>query len=258
MGTIINGAESFLLIGDLAKPGILLVHGFTGTPNEMRLLGNHLHGLGFTCLGIRLAGHGTKPEDMIRSRYEDWIASVEDGYHQLKNVTQDVFMMGLSMGGCLSLLAAARVDVKGVVAMSAAYKLPDDPRLPYINILSKFQRYMPKGSGKPGSSWFDKDARKDQISYPQNPVRSLGELNLLLQEMRHELPKVKVPVLLIHSKDDRYVPPENTDRLYDSLVNAKDKTKVYITGSNHVVTKDAARGQVFELAGQFVQRMEKS
>src|SRR5262245_26388061 len=114
MSQIIPTAEPFLFLGDASKPACLLVHGFTGVPKEMRLLGEYLNQHGHTCLGVRLTGHATVPEDMIRSRYTDWMASVEDGYHLLRGVTQRIFLVGLSMGGALSLLMASRLDVKGV------------------------------------------------------------------------------------------------------------------------------------------------
>ncbi|MCE7860821.1 MAG: carboxylesterase, partial [Chloroflexi bacterium CFX2] len=79
-----------------------------------------------------------------------------------------------------------------------------------------------------------------------------------LGEMRAALPSVNKPVLLIHSKDDAYVLPGNMERLYAALVNAPDKTKVYVTGSGHVVTRDAARQHVFELARDFIRRVEDS
>jgi carboxylesterase len=161
---------------------------------------------------------------MIRSRYIDWMASVEDGYHLLRGVTDDIFLAGLSMGGVLSLLMASRLNVKGVVAMSTPYKLREDPRLNYVDLISVFKPFMPKSSEEPGASWFDKEAWKDHISYPQNPVRSVGELNKLLGDMQRALPNVEVPVLLIHSKNDLYVLPENMELIYDGLKNASDKT----------------------------------
>jgi carboxylesterase len=114
---------------------------------------------------------------------------------------------------------------------------------------------MPKSNEEPGSSWFDKEAWQDHISYPQNPVRSIGQLNRLLAEMRAALPEVRVPVLLIHSRDDTYVLPENLELLDGALVKASDKTKLYITGSGHVVTRDAAREQVFRSTAEFIQRV---
>src|SRR5215216_1628136 len=184
MNRIIPTAEPFLLIGEPSKPACLLIHGFTGTPKEMRWMGEFLNQQGYTCLGVRLAGHATIPGDMVRSRSGDWAASVEDGYHLLRGVTDKIFLIGLSMGGILSLLMSTRFDVRGVVAMSTPLRLPVDYPLWAMRLISGFMRYRPKGSAEPGSGWFDKTAWIEHISYPQNPVRSGVELKLLLLELQ--------------------------------------------------------------------------
>jgi carboxylesterase len=160
------------------------------------------------------------------------------------------------MGGALSLLMSTKLDVKGIVAMSAPYRMPEEHPAWQIQLFSYFKTYMPKNKGEPGTGWFDKEAFKGHISYPLNPIRSAAELEVLLVKMRAALPKVNVPVCMIHSKDDDYVLPENMENIYDGLVNASDKTKFYVTGSGHVVTRDAARRQVFEIAREFIKRVE--
>jgi len=223
-------------------------------------MGEYLHQQGFTCLGVRLTGHATHPEDMIRAHYTDWMASVEDGYHLLRGFADNVFLVGLSMGGVLSLLMSTRLAprVRGVIAMSTPQRLPNDYPTWFLRLMSNVLKYSPKRRGEPGSGWFDKTAYQEQVSYPYNPVRSVAELKELILQMRAAYPKVKVPVLLIHSKDDTYVLPENMEHIYAGLANARDKTKLYITGSGHVVTRDAARTQVFQSAVEFIQRIEPS
>ena len=255
----IQTAEPFFLPGN--RTGILLIHGFTGTPKEMRWMGESLNReFGFTCLGVRLAGHATRPKDMIRSRWTDWTASVEDGYNLLGGTVDNMYLVGLSMGGALSLLMSAKFTqrVKGVVAMSAPYEIPNEHPAWQIQLYSYFKTYIEKNKGEPGTGWFDKEAYKGHISYPLNPIRSAAELKILLEKMRAALSKVTVPVLLIHSKDDAYVLPENMEHIYAGLValHASDKTKLYVTGSGHVVTRDAARHQVFKAAGEFIHRVE--
>lgn len=98
-------------------------------------------------------------------------------------------------------------------------------------------------------------AQRYQIYALQKTKHSIAELKLLLGEMRAALSSVKKPVLLIHSRDDNYVLPENMEKIYAGLTNATDKTKVYIAGSGHVVTRDAARQQVFETAQEFIRRV---
>lgn len=245
--------------------GCLLIHGFTGSPKEMRPMGEYLAGRGYSVLGIRLTGHATQPDDMRRSHFDDWTASVEDGYQLLRGAADNIYLVGLSMGGVLSLLMSTRLDachegearrIKGVVAMSTPYLLPVDYPAWMFRFIGYFIPYRPKVNEPPGTSWFDKEAFREQISYPQNPVRSIGELSKLLAAMRAALPEVNVPVQLIHSKDDRYVLPENMEHIYTALVNAPDRQKLYITGSGHVVTRDAARGQVFDAALNFIRRIE--
>jgi carboxylesterase len=252
---IIPTTEPFFFPG--GRTGVLLVHGFTGAPKEMRWMGEYLNGQGYTCLGIRLNGHATNPEDMRRSRWTDWTASVEDGIQLLSGSVDRIFLVGLSMGGVLSLLMSARLAqrVAGVVAMSTPYQLPDDYPVWVLKLYSLVVRDAPKSKEVPGSSWFDKAAFAEHISYPKNPMRSVVQLKLLLNEMQAALPEVRQPVLLIHSKDDPYVLPENMEKIYAGLVNATDKTKVFVTGSGHVVTRDAARHQVFELARDFIKRI---
>jgi esterase/lipase len=95
------------------------------------------------------------------------------------------------------------------------------------------------------------------VAYPKNPVRSSAELKKLILEMRAALPKVNVPVLLIHSKDEKYILPDNVEDIYAELVNATDKTKLYVTGSGHVLPRDASRDQVFQSTLEFIQRIQK-
>jgi carboxylesterase len=258
MNQIIPTAEPFLLVGEASKPACLLVHGFTGTPKEMRWIGEFLHGQGYTCLGVRLAGHATHPEDMIRSTRADWVASVEDGYHTLCGLTDRIFVVGLSMGGILSLLLAARFNVQGVIALSTPYRMPSDYPVWIMRMISKVMPFNRKGTGEPGSGWFDNSAYREHISYPRNPIRSAAELKLLILEMRKTLPAVTAPVLLMHSRDDRYVLPDNMEHLYRELTGASDKTKIYITGSGHVLPRDAARSQVFQHTLEFLQKVESS
>jgi len=255
---IIPTAEPFLFSGKgaRARTGCMVIHGFTGAPKEMRWLGEYLNQQGYTVLGIRLAGHATKPEDMIRSRYTDWLLSVEDGYNLLRTCTDQVFLLGLSMGGILSLVTASRLQVAGIVAMSTPYKLPDDPRLRWIKQISWFFPYMPKVPEDPGSDWFDLEAFAQHVSYPQNPVRSIWELTQLMAEMQASLPKVAAPVLLIHSRDDTYVLKDSMQLIHDHLGSA-DKQMLWVEGGGHVITEEPTRKIVFKAAADFIERVSK-
>ena len=259
MAQIIPTAEPFFFPGEgkNARIGCLVIHGFTGTPKEMRWMGEYLNKDGYTVCGIRLAGHATRPEDMIRSRYSDWLLSVEDGYNLLRTCTEQIFLLGLSMGGILSLITASMFPVQGVVAMSTPYKLPDDPRLKYIKILSKIKPYMPKGKNEPGSDWFDKAAFAQHMDYEKYPVRSVAELKELMGIMHDSLPQVKAPALLIYSHDDHSLSEGDMDSIQERL-GSQDKQKLWVEGGGHVITEEPTRTVVFKTAVDFIKRVSEA
>ena len=250
---IMTGAEPFFLPG--GPVGCLLVHGFTGTPKEMRWLGEFLAGRGYSVLGIRLAGHATKIEDMLRTEWEDWLASVEDGYRLLSGIADQIFVIGLSLGGVLSLTFASgsltpACPIAGVVAMAAPQHLPINPRLvPALKIISLFKKTNPKGPG----DWQDKEAEQLQTSYAVDPIKGGLELKLLLYEMYTGLPLVTAPALLIYSKDDQTVRPEekHAELIYENLGSPK-KRLVWIEKSGHNLTRDLQRETVFKTVVDFI------
>jgi carboxylesterase len=245
---IIPTAEPFFFPGN--KTGCLLVHGFTGAPKEMRWMGENLSSLGYSVLGVRLAGHATKPEDMMRMQWQDWIASVEDGYYLLKGYVDQIFIIGLSMGGVLSLIFSAQFPVSGVVSMSTPYALPDDPRLPYIRILALLVPKMRKGP----PDWHNPDAAEDHIDYPYNPTKAIIQLRDLLSVMRAALPKIRVPALVIHSRQDAGVTPDNAEKIYAALV-SQDKQLLWVENSGHVIPREPDRFIVFKAVDDFIKRI---
>jgi esterase/lipase len=141
--------------------------------------------------------------------------------------------------------------------MSTPFRIPYDYPIWLIRLLSRVIPFQPKGGEEPGSSWYDKAAYQEHISYPQNPVRSGAELQQLAAQMRRALPAVEVPVLLIHSRNDDYVLPGNMENIFNSLGTAV-KRKIWVTEAGHVITRDAARGEVFSAAAKFIHQIESS
>lgn len=249
---LIPTAEPFLFLG--GDTGCLLVHGITATPKEMRYLGEYLARQGHTVLGVRLAGHATRPADLRRVAWQDWMACVEDGWHMLRGRCQRVFVVGLSMGGALSLLFSAQFPVSGVFAMAVPCDVPVNPLqrrlLPYLKLIGRLRPYVRKG--KP--DWFNKAAFEARVAYPVNVLPAIKELDGLLKAMRASLPLVQVPVLLMHSRDDDYVPPEHMERIFAALGSA-DKQMQWVEHSDHVITEDGERERVFEAAAAFISRV---
>lgn len=247
---IIPTAEPFFFPG--GPTGCLLVHGFTGTPKEMRLLGEYLHGRGHAVLGVRLAGHATQVEDMIRTRYQDWLNSVEDGWHLLQDYTEKVVIIGFSLGGVLSLTFASNFPVAGVVAMATPYEIPNKlvkTLGPFIILLSKILPTMDQGEAE----WFNPEMQKDHIYYHKAPLRSVYELTQLTKQMHSSLPKMNIPMLVIHSRNDLNVLPENGERLFKHI-GSQDKTHIWVEGTNHNLVRDGEVKKVFEPVAGFVER----
>ena len=242
---ILPGAEAFFFPG--GPVGCLLVHGFTGTPKEMRLLGEDLTSRGYTVLGIRLAGHATCIEDMNRTIWEDWFTSVEDGFNLLRSCTKELYVCGLSMGGILALLSAARNRTDGVIALSTPFALPQDWRLNFIDLI---KRIIP-AVAKDEDVWHDPHLGEGHISYSQYPTFGIAELLKLLKVTHDSLSSIMCPVLLIQSQGDKTVHSDHITKYYD-LIPSETKEKIMIKNSGHIITCDSERRFVFDSINKFI------
>ncbi len=242
-------AEPFFIPG--GNVGCLLVHGFTGTPKEMRMLADSLAQDKYTILAPRLAGHATRVEDITRSRWEDWVSSVEDGINLLKGCTQKQVIMGLSMGGILALIAAARFALAGVVSFSTPCSLPGDPRAKYLPVLKYFIPRVSKG--KP--DWRNQEAAQDHAHYAYYPTTAILQLKELIDVMQSELVNVKIPALFVQSRQDQGIPAESLDTLYDK-VSSTDKTKFWVENSGHVIIREPERELIFTEVKSFMKRIK--
>lgn len=257
---LLKGTAPFYYAG--GDVGCLLVHGFTGTPLEMRWLGQHLQQQGYTVYGPRLAGHATTPYDLARVSWREWCADVLAGYEMLRARCRVVFAMGLSMGGALSLLLASREAVDGVVAMSTPLEIKDW-RTPLFPLLGLFVKVVSKGYPPPQEDPFQQRVLAEQrrrgeepighISYREWVVPAVQQLLKMLHEVRRGLPRVTAPALLIHSQADNVVPLENLYRIHERI-GSQEKDIVILQHSDHCVTEDAEHPAVFEAITHFVVR----
>jgi len=157
--------------------------------------------------------------------------------------------MGLSMGGVLTLMAAARYPVQGAVAISAPYDLPPDPRIKFIKVLSLVYPRAPKGP----SDFHNKDAEKDHVDYPYTPTRAVLPIQELLKVMKTDLPNIKVPVMLVQSHGDHTIPEYSLDRIF-AEVGSSQKEKLWVEDSGHVVVREPERERVFKAVVEFIKK----
>jgi len=234
--------DAFSLPG--SRPlGCLLVHGFTGTPEEMRPLGEALAARGFPVHAVRLAGHGTDVAELARTRWTDWFASVEAGVARLRASTERLAVAGMSMGSLLALhLAATRPeDVTALVLCGTPLRL-SDARL----------AMLPKPDGPDVA---DAAMRAASRSYRMTPLAGVTELLRLQAVVRRELSHVTQPALLLHGRHDHSVPLANLELLRRSLGSPWIETGV-LEHSWHVITMDVERDEVGRLAAEFLERVE--
>lgn len=249
MPDFVAGCEPFYF--ERGQVGVLLIHGFTGTPREMRWMGEYLGGRGVTVLGMCLAGHATSPEDMERTTWHDWWGSVKEKYAELKHQCEKVFVMGLSLGGMLALhLGAHYPDVTGLVAMSTPGKPFEVADLLLSKPLDDAGRFiLPSGE----SDIQDRQVVEEwHISYERTPVRCVASLSRFSHHLNDDLPDVRAPLLLIHSRLDTVAPSEDVGCIH-SRVASLEKDVVWLERGGHVITEDYDKDTAFAQAYAFVQ-----
>ncbi|MCI2254998.1 alpha/beta fold hydrolase [Domibacillus sp. PGB-M46] len=239
--TVIPGAESFYLEGN--EIGIVLSHGFIGTPQSVREVAEALNQKGFSVFAPRLKGHGTHQEEMETCTHDDWYNSYSNACRFLKKRGKRIFLMGQSMGGTLTLkFAAAHQDIEGIITINAALTLPSLDYLQY----DPAPRFIPEGAP---------DIKKDgvhEIAYEEAPVAAVRELQKLMKEVPSVLHRVRVPALCIKSAVDHVVPPENTSFIYQAI-SSKQKKIVTLRNSYHVATMDYDANRIVEEAAAFIE-----
>jgi carboxylesterase len=245
---VMSGAEPFRFEGN--EIGVLVSHGFTGTTQSVRPLGEALAAEGFTVAGPRLAGHGTNVEDHARSTARDWISSIEQDLAWLEERTSSVFFAGLSMGGMFSLyFGATRPDlIRGIVPINACVFL-DNPDLARI----VFDPQAPPTV--PGVGSDIKAEGVEELVYPEVPVPPLESFMAIMRVTDDLLPAITVPALVIQSLEDHVVPPENGPHILDRLGSA-DKELLRLENSYHVATLDNDKELIAERTIAFIREHE--
>ncbi|MBI5017951.1 MAG: alpha/beta fold hydrolase [Deltaproteobacteria bacterium] len=252
-----SGAPFFFLPEKGAKSlGVLLVHGFTASPAEVRPLGDRLAALGYPCLGVRLKGHGTSPWDLRERRWEEWLASVWAGYETLAAFADAVCVVGFSAGGSLALRLAAEAPrgLAGVAAVCAPLLWRDKGMslVPMVHGANVVLEHFGAGNGL--LPFHHDRPEHPEINYLHKPVEALYELKELVREMEGHLRRVRCPVLLVQANDDPTVDPESVDLIYQGLGTAR-KTLVMVPSARHGILYENIGGTQ-EKVLDFVGRLE--
>ena len=241
--TVLPGAEPIDLPG--GPVGVLLSHGFTGTPQSMRPWAEHLSAAGLTVAAPRLPGHGTRWQDMNQTRFSDWYGEVERAFDDLRGRCTTVFAMGLSMGGTLVLrLAEERGDqVAGLVLVNASVA-SQDKRLALLPVLKHLVPAFPGIASdikKPGAV---------EEAYAKVPLKALASLRGAWKTVHADLGRITCPVLVYRSTEDHVVEPLSAQLLLAGIKSPIEERVLH--NSYHVATLDNDAPEIFAGSLDFV------
>jgi len=232
--------------------GVLCVHGFTGTPFELRYLGKRLNERGFTVMGPALPGHCTTPEQLDGTSWTDWYGAAERALDDLSARCDQVAVVGLSMGGALTLhLARHRgAELTAIAALATPLWLP-----PIGRALVGLYRHTPLRHAVPilpkkASDVRDPVMQRDNPAYTGLPARALLQLDDLLRIVRDEVGAVHTPAMVMHARQDHSVPFACSEELALRLGSGTIEHRT-LYASYHVIGIDVERDLVAREVGIF-------
>ena len=254
----VNGAPAGLLqdfqaIGDKKNGhiGIVLVHGFTGSPAAMRPWAEFLNARGYSVRVPQLPGHGTKPADLNQVEWPEWPAKVKCEIVELQKHCSQVFVAGLSMGGGTTLYVASELgeEISGIILVNPMIHVRGvSPGLAFA--LSRVVKF--------GNSVGGDIKRKGvtEYSYDKLPYRGIHQLLTMLKLTRAKLPAITLPMQLFHSVDDHTLPVSNTEIIMRE-VGSTNKSRIELLNSFHVATLDHDSELIFTNSLTFIEGLSK-
>ncbi|MCX8124560.1 MAG: alpha/beta fold hydrolase [Spirochaetes bacterium] len=232
---------TFLFKKGSSQTGILLLHGFTGTPAEMRYVAEKLNEAGATVYVPRYPGHGTNLLEMANSSVDAWFTAAREALFELKSHCQDVYIAGLSMGGIFAILLAREFAIEKIALMSVPCTLKEKTiyGAPIAGLFTKILWVPNKTKGV-----CDEAARKEHICYDDGiPVVQSWQLFKTIKKAMKALPQIESEVLIIQSKNDNVIPQHSAHYIYSHLGSAH-KQLIWLHKSFHAITVDIEKDAV--------------
>lgn len=233
---------------DAGATGVLLLHGFTATTAEVRLFARQLYEKGFSVAGPLLAGHGTRPEDLNRVKWQDWVESGEEVYTQLASRCEEVILGGESMGGLVALmLANLHPEVRGVMLYAPAIQLT-------ISTMDKVKLYL-GANFMPFARRETMEASDKWQGYdPELPTKGIIQLLQFQDAVKKRLPAITQPVIVFQGRNDTTVHPQAGDIILRSLASTE-KEHHWMERSGHPILIDAELDAVTDLSLRFIDKV---
>ena len=245
---VIPGSEAWSHIGT-GNVGALVVHGFTGDPSSMREIAEVFGAAGFHVELPRLAGHGTSVEEMAGTRWADWTGDAEHALGELRKRCSKVVVVGLSMGGAITLwLASRHADLSGIVCINPTTK-SSPAKLAGARLAVKAGKKFAPAIGSDIS-----DPAVKETSYDANPLEPAISLFADgLKPLSKTYGSIKVPLLLFTATNDHVVSPKESDFLVSKYAGSVER--VVLERSFHVATQDVEKEIVNAKSLEFAKRV---
>ncbi len=244
---------------------ILLIHGMTGSPYELKKYGQFLYTQGYDVFAYCLPGHGDKVAEIMSVTCEDWLKASYDSFLRLRKTYKKVFLSGLCLGAVLCLAIAEKYPdkVDGIISLSTTLFL-DGWRMPWYSFLmpiglSTIVRFYytypecePYGiKNLKTRRIVQKLLEKSDVGMDNYPMTCIYELLRLSKKTIKALKKVTCPILIIHSLEDDLTSKKSAELVYKKI-SSKNKTKIILTDSYHMVLYDNEKDYVYKLASEFI------
>lgn len=220
--------------GGDGRSAALCLHGLTGKPYEVRPVAEALAARGIRARGPALPGHDSTPEDLRRVNHGDWVGFARTEFEKLRAEHERVFLVGVSMGGVVSLQLAREGLSDAVAVIGAPLRLRPALALRLLPLVMHFHRYLKK---RDGSDIQDPAARERHPSYDRMPLRSVNELIKMQRKLERDLASISAPILVAHGAHDTTAHPSDAHRIVAG-VSSVDRRLMLFPRSGHVVPVD--------------------
>ena len=237
-------------LGGCGGAAVLCLHGLTGTPYEVRPLGEAFAKRGLRAVGPVLPGHNASPAELARVSHDSWLECTRLELARLRRAHQRVFVSGLSLGGLLALAAASDGSVDRLVVVSTPLRL----RGALVALVPLAKYFHPFVRKPTGSDILDDAARRRHPSYPVMPLRSVHELIRLQRRVRATLGRVRAPIFVAHGAHDRTAHPDDADEIIASVA-SQEREQLLLASSAHIVPVDRDGAQLAAAAADFLARI---
>jgi len=245
--SIIKGAETYQSLNNRSK-GVMLIHGYTGSPSEMILLARKFEEKGLSVCCPRLSGHGTNYKDFCQTSREDWTRSVIEHYLEFSSHVEEVSLIGLSLGGILASYLAFLFKNKKLALLATPYEYPDK-KFKYLKLISFFKKTVKQPNSAPA---LNKTENKKYLIYYNDFyfIPSLLELKKMIQTFHKIVRKIDSDTIIFQSQKDKIVSFRSPQIIFNK-VRSKNKRLIYLKKSNHVLSLDWELEDIFQQIYEF-------